>query len=130
MTDGQTLIIERQLGSLTFDSKQAFLDGQGAQPPVPFDILNTWNTCDTVILRWRSHQKPDQVQGVSIAIVRPVMEGEEGGVGATGKYQIKTIFAEFNSGAWLNNLGNPECNKKNFKGWEVDVDETGGPSSK
>lgn len=97
---------------MTFDSKQAFLDGQGAQPPVPFDILNTWNTCNTVIIRWVSHQEPDQVQGISIGEVQVAKEGEGGGVGVTGKYQIKTIWAEFNSGAWLINLGKPECDVK------------------
>lgn len=99
--------------------------GQGAQPPVPFDILNTWSTCDTTIIRWRSHQKPDHVQGVSIAVVQPAKEGEGGGVGETRKWQIKAIYAEFNSGAWLNNLGNPQCGERDWekKGWEVEVEK-------
>lgn len=72
-------------------------------------------------MRWRSHQKPDQVQGISIGVVRPTREGETGGVGETGSYQIKAIYAEFNSGAWLKNLGSPECEGKEHKGWEVEV---------
>jgi len=61
------------------------------------------------------------VQGISIGEVRQARPGEEGGVGATGRYQITAIYAEFNSGAWLKNLGSPECEGKNHKGWEVEV---------
>lgn len=122
------------MGSLTFDSKKAFLLGQGSQPKVPFNILNIWQTCDTTIIRWRSHQKPDHVQGVSIAVVKPVPEGsaEDVGVGTDAKWQIKTLYAEFNSGAWFQNLGNPQCPACECEGrtgrdwekdgWEVDVD--------
>ena len=102
-----------QLGTLTFSSKEDFLAGQGAQPAVPFQVLNTWHTCDTVIVRWLSAQKPDQVQGISILTAQVAKPGEGGGfgVGAT-KYQIIRVLAEFNSGAWLVNLGKPECAAK------------------
>jgi hypothetical protein len=86
---------------LTFASKADFLAGQGAQPPVPFKILNLWNTCDTVIIRWL---------GISIATVVPAIEGQGGGFGVgPQKWQISRILAEFNSGAWLGDLGYPEC---------------------
>ncbi|CAD0014776.1 unnamed protein product [Aureobasidium pullulans] len=98
------------LGSLTFSSKAEFLAGQGAQPPVPFVILNLWNTCNTVIIRWLSDQSPLPVQGISIATVEPAQAGEGGGFGTGAqKWQISAIVAEFNSGAWLGNLGYPEC---------------------
>ncbi|KAI4852139.1 hypothetical protein E4T44_01679 [Aureobasidium sp. EXF-8845] len=99
----------KDLGSLTFASKADFLAGQGAQPPVPFKILNLWNTCDTVIIRWLSTQSLP-VQGISIATVQPAVEGQGGGFG-TGpqKWQINRVLAEFNSGAWLGDLGYPEC---------------------
>merc|ERR1711981_1123507 len=101
------------LGTLTFSSKEDFLAGQGAQPAVPFQVLNTWHTRDTVIVRWLSAQKPDQVQGISILTAQVAKPGEGGGfgVGAT-KYQIIRVLAEFNSGAWLVNLGKPECAAK------------------
>ena len=95
---------------MTFTSKAEFIAGQGAQPPVPFKILNLWNTCNTVIIRWLSAQKPLPVQGVSIASVVPAIEGQGGGFGVgSQKWQISAIVAEFNSGAWLGNLGYPEC---------------------
>ncbi|CAD0100645.1 unnamed protein product [Aureobasidium mustum] len=100
----------QDLGSLTFTSKAEFLAGQGAQPPVPFKILNLWNTCNTVIIRWLSAQTPLPVQGISIATVVPAIEGQGGGFGVgSQKWQISAIVAEFNSGAWLGNLGYPEC---------------------
>ncbi|CAD0088092.1 unnamed protein product [Aureobasidium vineae] len=86
-----------------------FLAGQGAQPPVPFKILNLWNTCNTVVIRWLSAQALP-VQGISIATVVPAIEGQGGGFGVGAqKWQISAIVAEFNSGAWLGNLGYPEC---------------------
>ncbi|KAG9948126.1 hypothetical protein KCU85_g5181, partial [Aureobasidium melanogenum] len=100
----------QDLGSLTFTSKAEFLAGQGAQPPVPFKILNLWNTCNTVIIRWLSAQEPLPVQGISIASVVPAIPGQGGGFGVgPQKWQISAIVAEFNSGAWLGNLGYPEC---------------------
>jgi hypothetical protein len=111
--DGFANVRSQQLGQLTFSSKQEFLDGQGDQPPVPFDILNTWHTCDTVFVRWLSKQEPDQVQGVTILTATPAREGEGGGFGAgVQKYQVTKAVAEFNSAAWLVNLGKPECGKK------------------
>ncbi|KAH0370488.1 hypothetical protein KCU65_g2459, partial [Aureobasidium melanogenum] len=100
----------QDLGGLTFTSKAEFLAGQGAQPPVPFKILNLWNTCNTVIIRWLSAQTPLPVQGISIASVVPAIAGQGGGFGVgPQKWQISAIVAEFNSGAWLGNLGYPEC---------------------
>jgi len=91
------------LGSLTFASKAAFLAGQGSQPDVPFTILQTWHTCDTVIIRWVANPGAQQVQGFDALVVEPSSNGFQA-------YQIKTTYGEFNSGAWLADLGRPECN--------------------
>lgn len=64
-------------------------------------------------MRWLSKQEPDQVQGITILTATPAREGEGGGFGAgVQKYQITKAVAEFNSAAWLVNLGNPECGAK------------------
>ena len=42
------------LGSATFTSRAAFIKGQSGQAPIPWENLNIWNTCDTVIVRWVS----------------------------------------------------------------------------
>lgn len=92
-----------QLGADTFATKAAFLAGQGSQPNVPFTILQLWHTCDTVIIRWVANPGPQQVQGFDAIIVEPSSNDFQ-------KYQLKTVYGEFNSGAWLADLGRPECN--------------------
>jgi len=95
------------LGSLTFATKAAFITGQGGQPDIPFTILQTWHTCDTVIIRWvATPVGSQQVQGFDALIVEPSSNGFQ-------PYQIKTTYGEFNSGAWLADLGRPECNSTN-----------------
>ena len=49
---------------------------------------------------------PQQVQGFDALIVEPAAANST----ALGPYQIKTTYGEFNSGAWLADLGRPECN--------------------
>lgn len=36
----------------TFDGRQAFMDGQGSQPKIPFERLNTFHGCRSVTVRW------------------------------------------------------------------------------
>ncbi|KAK6002256.1 hypothetical protein QM012_001894 [Aureobasidium pullulans] len=103
----------QDLGQLTFSSKANFLAAQAAQPNIPFEILDLWNTCNTVIIRWLSAQTPLPVQGISVATVQPASKGQGGGFGVGGmKWQIERVVAEFNSAAWLGNLGYPECGNK------------------
>ncbi|KAK4506286.1 hypothetical protein PRZ48_000016 [Zasmidium cellare] len=83
------------LGTATFDSLASFKAGQGSQPPIPFEILNLWHNCDTVTIRWKSAQTPAQVTGII------VIEAEQ----VNNKWMIQTVYSEFNSGAWLVNLG-------------------------
>jgi len=87
------------LGSATFDGLDAFKAGQGAQPPIPFEQLNLWHTCDTVIIRWRSAQEPEIITG------NIVMEAVPSAAGSKYPFKIQTVYSEFNSGAWLVNLG-------------------------
>lgn len=96
-----------QLNGPTFDSLAAFEAGQGGQPTIPWKTLNMWHTCDTVVVRWRSHgpgQEPEPVTGIV------VIEAEYNKGGAE-PWLIKTVYSEFNSGAWLVNLGvfTPNC---------------------
>lgn len=87
-----------QLGEPTFDSLEAFKEGQGSQPPIPFEILQLWHTCDTVVIRWRTTVQEGATQIVTGIIV---METEY----KDGDFLIDTVYSEFNSGAWLVDLG-------------------------
>ena len=93
------------LGSVTFDSRASFEAGQSSQPAIPFEILNLWYACEgPVVIRWRSAQEPEIITG------NIVMETERSG-NTTEPWLIKTVYSEFNSGAWLVNLGvfTPNC---------------------
>jgi len=104
------------LGSATFGSRAAFEAGQGGQPNITFNILNVWHNCDTVTVRWRSPQPnpgPEptppavQEQVTGIAVLNTVFNGWR----AEQQFLIETIYSEFNSGAWLYDLGvfTPDC---------------------
>jgi len=90
----------------TFTSRKAFIAGQSSQPPIPFKILNLWHTCSTVIIRWRASapgtitttQEP--VTGIIVLETQPNKNKA-----SDQPYLIQTVFSEFNSGAWLYDLG-------------------------
>lgn len=106
------------LGAATFDSLASFKAGQGAQPAIPFEILNLWYACTgPVVIRWRSAQTPEIITG------NIVMETERDTSGSE-PWLIKTVYSEFNSGAWLVNLGvfNATC--------DANGDSTTGPVGK
>jgi len=86
------------LGEPAFASLESFKAGQGSQPAIPFEILQLWHTCDTVVIRWRTTVMPGATQIVTGIIV---METEY----VDGEFLIDTVYSEFNSGAWLVDLG-------------------------
>ena len=94
------------LGSATFSSRKEFIDGQSGQPTIPFSILNLWNTCNTVMMRWRSSapgtvQPEQEVTGIVVIETTPNPKA-----GSDQPYLMETVYSEFNSGAWLYDLGN------------------------
>ncbi|KAH9834695.1 S-adenosyl-L-methionine-dependent methyltransferase, partial [Teratosphaeria destructans] len=87
------------LGATTFASRAAFEAGQGAQPAIPFEQLNLWYNCDNVFLRWRSTMSPEIVTGIII------LETTKADASSAQPWLIDTVYSEFNSGAWLVDLG-------------------------
>ncbi|KAK5171109.1 uncharacterized protein LTR77_004253 [Saxophila tyrrhenica] len=96
----------------TFSTRKEFIAGQSSQPPIPFKILNLWHTCSTVIIRWRASapgtitttQEP--VTGIIVIETQPNRKKVN-----DQPFLIQTVFSEFNSGAWLYDLGvfDPTC---------------------
>ncbi|KAI6827998.1 hypothetical protein KC367_g8070 [Hortaea werneckii] len=84
----------------TFSSREEFKVASAMQPPVPFEVQNIWYNCDTVTVRWLSAQTPLPVVGISV-LHTTCSENPDSPV----PYQIDQIWAEFDSGAWLVNLG-------------------------
>lgn len=98
------------LGQATFVSRADFEAGQGGQPNITFNIKNVWSTCGTVIVRWSSplpnpttsqsdFHPEEEVTG--IIVLETVYQGSD----CEEPYLIKTSYSEFNSGAWLTDLG-------------------------
>lgn len=98
------------LGSPTFPSKAAFVQGQGTQPAVPISLLNIDAvTCDGVIaFRWVAFPATGKLGVKGINILYTVNGGDKNSVGPGG-WQISQVFSEFNSAAWIADLGLP-CN--------------------
>jgi hypothetical protein len=94
------------LGSVTFPSAQAYIAGQGAQPPIGFTVLGTDAiTCDGVIaLRWIGAVGSNKLPAQGITILKAIKVGDAPVVGPTG-WQLKEIHTEFNSAAWIVDLG-------------------------
>ncbi|KAK3673957.1 hypothetical protein LTR78_006159 [Recurvomyces mirabilis] len=90
------------LGSVTFASRDAFIAGQGSQPNIPFERLNLWYGCDAVFLRWRTTIAPGAPEFVTGIIV---LETTQAAAGSENAWLINTVYSEFNSGAWLVDLG-------------------------
>jgi len=98
------------LGGPTFPAKVAFEQGQGSQPPVPVSLLNIDAvTCDGVIaFRWVGFPAIASLEVKGINILYTVNNGDTNAVGPSG-WQISQVFSEFNSAAWIVDLGLP-CN--------------------
>jgi len=99
------------LTTATFSSRDEFIEGQSSQPPIPFTILKIWHNCNAVFLRWRTDApgtvQPEQPVTGIIAIEtvpNPKKRTDQ-------PWLIKVVYSEFNSGAWLYDLGifKPEC---------------------
>ena len=96
------VLTSSQQGSATFDSLDSFKAGQGAQAPIPFELLNFWYGCDSVFIRWRSTIQdgaPEFVTGII------VIEAVQAPAGNKYPWLINTVYSEFNSGAWLVDVG-------------------------
>src|SRR5437764_10972494 len=90
----------QQEGSVTFSSRDAFIVASGAQPPLFLQTLDIFHNCHKIAWRWISisgaGDDEEKVKGIDVFEI-------------SHKGKIKSIFAEFNSGAFLVDLGKPEC---------------------
>ncbi|KAK5110205.1 hypothetical protein LTR62_006201 [Meristemomyces frigidus] len=98
----------------TFATRAMFMSGQGSQPKIPFERLNTFYGCDSVSVRWMSTrsgngQKTEAamvpVIGNGLMHVVPSTEAVQTYNGVTYNWRVKELYSEFNAAAWLINLG-------------------------
>ena len=108
------------LGAATFPSRKAFITGQGGQAPILFTILDIWYNCNTVIMRWTTPYPGSgptalatsaQEEVTGIIVLEVVCNERNDGSAATNPWLINRTYSEFNSGAWLYDLGifTPTC---------------------
>jgi hypothetical protein len=89
-------------GVVTFPSKLAFELGQGAQPPIPFTVINIDAvTCNVVAFRWFVTIGTVNIKGINIFTAS--YSGDKY-LGVRG-WQIETNYSEFDSGLWLEAIG-------------------------
>lgn len=92
----------------TFASRAAFIDGQGKQPQIPFTKIRVWPGCRHVAMRWKTGKSANghltEVDDIPVHghVIIDVVPAEAGN---RFNWRIKNIWSEFNSGAWLVNLG-------------------------
>ncbi|KAM3417127.1 hypothetical protein BST61_g8703 [Cercospora zeina] len=132
------------LSAPTFDSLEKFKAGQSQQPPIDFEQLSLWSSCTTVGLRWRTSNTVNETEllpgkrkeeggegvrpivGLIVMDVLPTSSSSSSSSSASASekgvedgeigWKIHTVYSEFDSGAWLQNLkdanicGNPEKN--------------------
>jgi len=99
-SDSINFLTGTPLGTATFPTKEAFIHGQGAQPPIGFTVLNIDAvTCDTIAFRWEATLgSGTPVKGINV-IVAINSDGTPDG------WQIETNYSEFNSATWANEIG-------------------------
>ncbi|KAI1615592.1 hypothetical protein EDD36DRAFT_463094 [Exophiala viscosa] len=85
------------LGNTTFPSKTAFEEGQGNEPAIGFKVLNIDAvTCNVIAFRWEAILgSAAPLKGIDIFCA----------ANNGGDWQITSVFSEFNSGTWLEEVG-------------------------
>jgi len=86
------------LGVTTFPSKDAFIGGQGQQPPIPsLQTLDIFHSCNKIAWRWLATgigSGTFEVKGINAFTVNNPSTG-----------QIDAVYSEFNSAAWFRDIG-------------------------
>lgn len=89
-------------GVTIFPTKLAFEIGQGAQPPIPFSVINIDAvTCNVVAFRWFVTINSINIKGINIFVAK--YSGNKS-LGVRG-WQIETNYSEFDSGLWFEAIG-------------------------
>lgn len=91
------------LGINAYPSKQAFIAGQAQTPAIPvLQTLGSFYTCNQIAWRWNGSSIGSNKYWVKGIITMDVNAATN---------QIDAVYSEFNTAAWLADIGNPECKK-------------------
>ncbi|GIZ45644.1 hypothetical protein CKM354_000880200 [Cercospora kikuchii] len=111
------------LSAPTFTSLEKFKAGQSQQPPINFEQLAIFPACTSVTIRWQTTNTvnatdllPTAKEGVRPVVGLITIEAIPAAESKEIGWKVHTVYSEFDSGAWLQNLrdadicGNPEKN--------------------
>ncbi|KAK3684695.1 hypothetical protein LTR37_020025 [Vermiconidia calcicola] len=90
------------LGKWTYTNVTELQLAQSTQPNIPWVNTNVFWNCERIFVRWRSELENQQVQGISIILPERNPNND-----TEVPWLIKTVFAEFNTGAWIANFDIP-----------------------
>lgn len=105
----------KPLGGPTFATRAQYFAAAHQQNPTPYETLKVWNTCDTVIIRWRAIKPYMGVTGVApqedVTGIVVIEVSPNADTTSSQRYQFQAIYSEFNSFAWGYDLGlfKPVC---------------------
>lgn len=105
-SDSINFLIGAPAGSITFDGAQAYIGGQGAQPPIGLDILDIDAVTPegVIVFRWTAQVALDLAPANGITVLHTTQSGSDPTIVGPGGYQLAKIFTEFNSAAWIGKL--------------------------
>lgn len=91
----------------SFSNRAQFMEGQGQQPPINFEQLLIHHDCKSVTIRWKTTNTAPVTP--TLASPRPVigiiiLEVVKAPAGSQFPWLIETVYSEFDSAAWLQNL--------------------------
>lgn len=106
VSDSVNYIAGVPLGNPTYRSKAAFQEGHASKPVERSSLVNVDAvSCNgVVVLRWLSVIGTQQLEVKGLTVLYTVNGGDEGAIGPGG-WQVSQAFSEFNSAAWLVDLG-------------------------
>ncbi|EXJ87980.1 hypothetical protein A1O1_04907 [Capronia coronata CBS 617.96] len=104
LSDSINSLSGRPLGSPAYPSKQGFIASQSLTPPLPVvATLGTFYNCASVSWRWNASgigSNQYEIKGIINFDVNVTT------------LQIDAVYSEFNTAAFLQDLGSPECQQK------------------
>jgi len=106
-SDSINFLIGAPAGSPTFPSPQAYIAGQGAQPPIGLDILaiDAITSYGVIVFRWTAHVGLEVAPANGISVLYATQSGPDPTVVGPGGYQLGRLYSEFNSAAWVLDIG-------------------------
>jgi hypothetical protein len=99
------------LNGVTFPNRQAFIGGQGSQPPIGFQVLGIDavackdNKSAVIAFRWLAQVGANKTGGSKGINVLYVSKNKAQGQTGVNGWVIDTVYSEFNSAVWAIEFG-------------------------